>query len=216
MTLQKRQLFDALAIAGSALGSARRLEMLDLLAQGSRTVEELAQAVDQSVANTSQHLQILHAAGLLKRTREGTRVRYALAGDDVMALWVALRDVAANRVAEVDRASREYLGEDVEAISRDELAERLRRREVVLVDVRPAAEYEAGHIEGAVSIPLDELDARLDELPADAELVAYCRGPFCVYAHEAVRRLKAHDRRARRLRDGWPEWHLHTATPIRS
>src|SRR5215218_6814723 len=190
---EKHALFDAIALMGKAFASPRRLEMLDLLAQAPRTVEELAQASEQSTANTSQHLQALYSAGLVTRAREGTSMRYALAGDEVLALWLALRDASVRRLAEVERAAREYLGEEVDAIGRDELVERLRKGEVVLVDVRPREEFEAGHIEGARSIPIEELEGRLAELPADREVVAYCRGPFCAYAHEAVRRLRAKD-----------------------
>ena len=205
---EKTTLFEAIAVMGKAFGSSTRLELLDLLAQGTRTVDELARASEQSTANTSQHLQALHAAGLLTRAREGTSVRYSLAGNDVLELWLALRATSANRLAEVERAARDYLGEDVEAVDRDELRKRMRRGDVVLVDVRPSEEYEAGHIDGARSIPIDELDDRLAELPADREVVAYCRGPFCAYAHDAVRRLRASGLEARRLEDGWPEWKL--------
>lgn len=205
---EKTALFEAIAVMGKAFGSSTRLELLDLLAQGTRTVDELARASEQSTANTSQHLQALHAAGLLTRAREGTSVRYSLAGNDVLELWLALRATSANRLAEVERAARDYLGEDVEAVDRDELRKRMRRGDVVLVDVRPSEEYEAGHIDGARSIPIDELDDRLAELPADREVVAYCRGPFCAYAHDAVRRLRASGLEARRLEDGWPEWRL--------
>src|SRR5256714_9440539 len=187
----KNALFEAIAVMGKAFASPRRLELLDLLAQAPRTVEELARASGQSTANTSQHLQALHAAGLVTRTREGTSVRYAIAGDDALALWLSLRNVSVARLAEVERAARDYLGADVDAIGRDELIERLRRGDVVLVDVRPREEFEAGHIDGARSIPIDELKGRLAELPADREVVAYCRGPFCAYAHEAVRALRA-------------------------
>ena len=204
----KDALFEAIAVMGKAFASPRRLELIDLLAQGPRSVEELARASGQSTANTSQHLQALHAAGVVTRERNGTRVNYALAGEDVLKLWLDLRDASAMRVAEVERAARGYLGDEVEAISRDELRKRLRHSEVVLVDVRPAEEFGAGHIEGALSIPLDELDERLAELPADSEIVAYCRGEFCAYAHEAVRALRAAGRRARRLDGGWPEWRL--------
>src|SRR5687767_13628189 len=193
---------------GKAFASPRRLELLDLLAQAPRTVDELARASEQSTANASQHLQALHAAGMVTRAREGTSVRYALAGHEALTVWLALRDASVARLAEVERAAREYLGEDVEAIGREELVERLRRGDVVLVDVRPSEEFAAGHIEGARSVPLDELEHRLDELPADREVVAYCRGPFCAYAHEAVRQLRAAGRPARRLGDGWPEWQL--------
>jgi rhodanese-related sulfurtransferase len=209
----KDALFEAIALMGKAFASPRRLELLDLLAQAPRTVEQLARASGQSAANTSQHLQALHAAGLVTREREGTSVRYALAGDEALRLWLALRDVSAARLAEVERAARNYLGEPVAAVSRDELRALLGRGEVVLVDVRPADEFAAGHIEGARSLPLDELDELPAELPADCEVVAYCRGPFCAWAHEAVRRLHAAGRRARRLEDGWPEWTL--AQPMR-
>jgi rhodanese-related sulfurtransferase/DNA-binding HxlR family transcriptional regulator len=205
---RKSALFEAIAVMGKAFASATRLELLDLLAQGPRTVEELARASGQSTANTSQHLQALHAAGMVTRAREGTRVRYAIAGDRALRLWLALRDSSVAQLAEVERAARDYLGEDVEAIGHDELVERLHRGDVVLVDVRPGEEFAAGHIVGARSIPLDELEQRLAELPADREVVAYCRGPFCAYAHEAVRRLQASGRSARRLEEGWPEWRL--------
>lgn len=204
----KDALFEAISLMGKAFASPRRLELLDLLAQGPRSVAELARAADQSTANTSQHLQALHAAGVVTRRREGIRTRYSLAGDDVLALWLALRDASAARLAEVARAAAEYLGEDVEAIGREELLARLGRGDVVLVDVRPAPEFAAGHIEGARSIPLEELEQRLTELPADREVVAYCRGPFCAYAHEAVRHLRDAGRAAQRLEEGWPEWQL--------
>jgi rhodanese-related sulfurtransferase/predicted transcriptional regulator len=205
---EKDALFEAIALMGKAFASPRRLELLDLLAQAPRTVDELAKASEQSMANASQHLQGLHAAGMVTRAREGTSVRYALAGHEALTVWLALRDASVARLAEVERAAREYLGEDVEAIGREELIERLRRGDVVLVDVRPDEEFAAGHIDGARSIPLDELRERLAELPADREVVAYCRGPFCAYAHEAVRQLQAAGRTARRLEEGWPEWRL--------
>ena len=205
---EKDAVFEAIAVMGKAFASPRRLELLDLLAQAPRTVDELARASGQSTANASQHLQALHAAGMVTRTREGTSVRYALAGDEVLKLWLDLRGAAAARLAEVERAARDYLGDDVDAIGRDELIKRLRRGDVVLVDVRPTEEFEAGHIEGARSIPIEELEERLAELPADREIVAYCRGPFCAYAHDAVRQLRAAGRDARRLEEGWPEWRL--------
>jgi rhodanese-related sulfurtransferase/predicted transcriptional regulator len=204
----KEALFEAIAGMGKAFASPRRLELIDLLAQGPRSVDELARASGQSTANASQHLQALHASGIVSRERDGTRVNYSLAGPDVLRLWLELRDASAFRIAEVARAAREYLGAEVEAISRDELRGRLRRGDVVLVDVRPAEEFDAGHIDGAVSIPLDDLDQRLAELPADTEIVAYCRGTLCAYAHEAVRRLRAEARAARRQEGGWPEWLL--------
>ena len=193
---------------GKAFASPRRLELIDLLAQGARSVEELARASGQSTANASQHLQALHASGVVTRERHGTRVLYALAGDDIVHLWLDLRDASSERLAEVERAARNYLGEEVVAISRDELIARLGRNDVVLVDVRPSEEFDAGHIDGALSIPLDELDERLAELPPGSEIVAYCRGALCAYAHDAVRLLRAEGRAARRLEGGWPEWHL--------
>lgn len=209
----KRALFEAIALMGKGFASPRRLELLDLLAQAPRSVEELARESGQSTANASQHLQALHAAGMVSRERQGTRVRYAIAGEEALRLWLALRDASAARLAEVERAAHDYLGSDVETIGREELLERLSSGDVVLVDVRPREEYAAGHIEGARSIPVAELERRLAELPADREVVAYCRGPFCAFAHEAVRRLEDSGRRARRLREGWPEWRLAHPTP---
>jgi rhodanese-related sulfurtransferase len=207
-TAVKTALFEAIAIMGKAFSSPTRLELLDLLAQAPRTVDELARASSQSTANTSQHLQALHAAGMVTRTREGTSVRYSLAGDEALALWLAVRDASVAQLGEVERAARDYLGADVETIGRDELIERLSRGDVVLVDVRPSEEYAAGHIDGAQSIPIGEFEQRLAELPADRAIVAYCRGPFCAYAHEAVRRLHSTGRDAKRLDIGWPEWRL--------
>ena len=201
----KSALFEAIALMGKAFASPVRLELLDLLAQAPRSVEELARVSGQSTANTSQHLQALHAAGLVERERDGNRVRYSVAVEP-LRLWLALRDVSAARLAEVQRAAHDYLGLEVEAIDRDELIARLGRGDVVLIDVRPVEEFAAGHIDGASSIPLDELERRITELPPDREVIAYCRGPFCAYAHEAVRTLRAAGRRARRLEDGVPEW----------
>ena len=204
----KTALFEAIAVMGKTFANPVRLELLDLLTQKTQSIDELAQASDQSTANASQHLQALHAAGLLARERDGTRVRYALAGDETLRVWLALREASAAQLAEVERAAREYLGDEVEAIDRDELVARMARGNVVLVDVRPEEEYAAGHIDGARSIPIDELERRLSELPRGGEVVAYCRGPFCAYAHQAVRQLRAAGRKARRLEDGWPEWRL--------
>src|SRR4051812_33537813 len=188
---EKTALFEAIAVMGKAFASATRLELLDLLSQAPRTVDELARASELSTANASQHLQALHAAGLVTRSREGTSVRYALAGDEVLSLWLALREVSVARLAEVERAARQYVGGDVDAIGRDELVARMRNGEVVLVDVRPTEEYDAGHIPGARSVPLDELEDRLAELPPEREVVAYCRGPLCAFAHEAVRQMQS-------------------------
>ena len=204
----KTALFEAIALMGKGFASPVRLELLDLLAQAPRTVQELARESEQSVANASQHLQALQAAGLVSRRREGTSVRYAVAGEDVLALWLALRSASAARLAEVERAARDYLGPDVDTIGRHELIARMRAGEVVLIDVRPREEFNSGHIDGARSIPLAELEERLAELPQDTDIVAYCRGPFCAYAHQAVRALNTAGRRAQRLREGWPEWQL--------
>ena len=204
----KDSLFDAFAAVAKALASGRRAEIVDVLAQGERSVDEIAGEIGQSVANTSQHLRALARAGLLSSRHEGTRVFYVLASDRVGELWAAVRDVAAEHVAGIERLAAAYLGDrdDVEAITRDELASRLRRRNVVVIDVRPTAEYAAGHIPGARSVPPDEARRRLRTIPKDGEIVAYCRGPFCVYADDAVRALQRRGIRARRLEDGFPEW----------
>jgi len=204
----KDALFEALASVTKALSSGRRAEIVDLLAQGERSVEEIAAEIGQSVANTSHHLRTLARAGLLATRREGTRVIYALAGDRVFDLWEAVRSVAAAHVAEVSRLADAYLGErdGLEPVNRDELARRLREGAVTIIDVRPSAEYEAGHVAGARSVPVTELEQRLGSLPPDAEIVAYCRGPYCVYADDAVRTLTRHGFSARRLEDGFPEW----------
>ena len=204
----KDALFEALASVGKAVSSGRRAEIVDLLAQGERSVEGVAAELGQSVANTSHHLRNLARAGLVRTRREGTRVIYGLASDQVLQLWTVMRQVAAEHVAEVDRLAEAYLGhrQGLQPITRDELARRIRRGEVTVVDVRPAAEYEAGHVEGARSLPINELRRRLDSLPRDGELVAYCRGPYCVFADDAVRLLQRQGFEARRLEDGFPEW----------
>ena len=191
-----------------ALSSGRRAEIVDLLGQGERSVEEVAAELGQSVANTSHHLRNLAQAGLVRTRREGTRVIYGLASDQVLQLWTVVRQVAAEHVAEVDRLAEAYLGDrdGLQPITRDELARRLRRGEVTVIDVRPAAEYDAGHVEGARSLPITELKRRLNSLPRDGELVAYCRGPYCVFADDAVRLLRRQGFEARRLEDGFPEW----------
>ena len=201
-------MFDALASVAQALGSGRRAEIVDLLAQGERSVEEIATEIDQAVANTSQHLQVLARSGLVRSRREGTRVFYRLASERVGDLWVAVRDVAVRHVAEVGVLADEYLGErdEVEQLSAEELEQRLARDQVVLLDVRPELEYRAGHIAGARSAPLDELPELLPKLPRRRELVAYCRGPYCVYADDAVRLLRERGLKARRLEVGFPEW----------
>jgi rhodanese-related sulfurtransferase/DNA-binding HxlR family transcriptional regulator len=204
----KAALFDALASVAQALGSGRRAEIVDLLAQGERSVEEIAREIDQSVANTSQHLQVLARSGLVRSRREGTRVVYRLASERVSDLWAAVRDVAVRHVAEVGVLADEYLGErdEVEQLSAEELEQRLARDQVVLLDVRPEPEYRAGHIAGARSAPLPALASLVPKLPRRREIVAYCRGPYCVYADDAVRLLRARGLKARRLDVGFPEW----------
>jgi rhodanese-related sulfurtransferase len=207
-TTAKGALFDALASVAQALGSGRRAEIVDVLAQGERSVEELAGEISQSVANTSQHLQVLARAGLVRSRREGTRVFYRLASDRVEELWSAVRDVAVRHVAEVGVLADEYLGEGhgIEQVSAEELERRLASDQVVLLDVRPEPEYRAGHIAGARSTPIEELPLLLTDLPRRREIVAYCRGPYCVYADDAVRLLRARGLNARRLEIGFPEW----------
>jgi rhodanese-related sulfurtransferase len=204
----KTALFDAFARAAKALASGRRIELLDVLANGERTVEALAYEAGLSVANTSQHLQILRQAGLISSRREGTSVHYRLAASEVFELWRTLRTLAASRLAEVERLTAAYLGsrDELEPVTREELARRLQDGDLVVLDVRPATEYAAGHLPGAVSIPVGELRRRLAELPADREIVAYCRGPYCAFAHEAVGLLREEGFAARRLEDGLPEW----------
>jgi rhodanese-related sulfurtransferase len=201
-------LFDAFASAAQALGSGRRAEIVDLLAQGERPVDAIAAEIDQSVANTSQHLQVLARAGLVRSRREGTRVFYRLASERVAQLWAAVRDVSGRHLAEVSVLADEYLGErdGVEQVSAVELEQRLARDQVVVLDVRPEPEYRAGHIAGARSAPLAQLASLLPKLPRRREIVAYCRGPYCVYADDAVRLLRAGGLKARRLDVGFPEW----------
>jgi rhodanese-related sulfurtransferase/DNA-binding MarR family transcriptional regulator len=204
----KDALFDGFAVVGRALGSGRRAEIVDVLAQGERSVDDIAAEIGQSVANTSQHLQQLLRAGLVASRRDGNRIYYSLAGDRVSDLWAAVRDVAAAHVAELDRLARAYLGDrqQLETVGRTELSKRLREGDVVVLDVRPTPEYAAGHIAGAVSIPISELTRRLRDLPKSKRVVAYCRGPYCVYADDAVRTLLKRGYRAARLEDGYPEW----------
>jgi rhodanese-related sulfurtransferase len=204
----KDALFGGFAEVAKALASGRRAEIVDLLAQAERSVDEIAGELDQSVANTSHHLRAMTRAGLLTTRRNGTRIYYALASERVAELWSALRDVAVDHVAGIERLAGAYLGDrdGVEVVDRKELAARLKRREVVVLDVRPEAEYAAGHIAGARSVPISELRRHLRALPKDVEVVAYCRGPYCVYADDAVRELNRKGYRAQRLIDGFPEW----------
>ncbi|HEX6660028.1 MAG TPA: metalloregulator ArsR/SmtB family transcription factor [Ilumatobacter sp.] len=204
----KDALFDAFAEVAKAFANGRRAELIDVLAQGERHVDDLAAVIHQSVANTSFHLRALATAGLVTTRRAGTRIYYRLASDRVVELWAATRDVAAAHLDNLDELVRDYLGDRslLDEVGRDELTARLARGDVVVIDVRPEAEYAAGHIAGARSIPIERLAASIKDLPAELEVVAYCRGPYCVFAHDAVRLLRRRGRRARRLQDGYPEW----------
>jgi rhodanese-related sulfurtransferase len=205
----KEALFDEFARVAKALSSGKRAEIIDLLANGERSVESIASEIDSSVANASQHLQVLRRAGLVSSRRQGTSIFYRLASPDVVALWRGLQDVAKDRVAEVERLARAYTGElnGIDLVTKEQLAKRLRRKDDLLVlDVRPAEEYAAGHVPGAVSIPVAELKRRLKELPKNKEIVAYCRGAYCAFAPEAARYLDKKGFRTRLLDGGLPDW----------
>jgi rhodanese-related sulfurtransferase/DNA-binding HxlR family transcriptional regulator len=210
----KDELFGAFASVAKALGNGRRAEIVDVLAQGERSVDALAAEIGQSVANTSQHLQVLAHAGLVRSRREGARVFYRTSSERVVDLWMAVRDVASEHVASVEVLAEAYLGDrsEVEHVSMDDLAARLAEGSVVLLDVRPRAEYRAGHLPDAVSTPIEELAGLVRDLPG-GDVVAYCRGPYCVYADDAVRLLRARGRTARRLDVGFPEW-LRAGLPV--
>jgi rhodanese-related sulfurtransferase/DNA-binding transcriptional ArsR family regulator len=204
----KVRLYGQYGRIGKALASPHRLELLELLAQGDRTVESLATEIDISTANASQHLQVLRQAGLVETRRDGLFIHYRLSDPAVFELCRAVRVVAERRLAELDQLVRSHFRDrrDAEAVSMAELLARAKRRDVIVLDTRPAGEYAAGHIPGALSVPVDELQHRLRRLPKQKEYVAYCRGPYCVYADRAVEILQASGRRARRLTDGFPEW----------
>ncbi len=204
----KDALFEGFAEVAKALASGRRAEIVDLLAQGERSVEEVAAELDQSVANTSHHLRALARPGLVTTRREGTRIHYRLASERIGELWAAVRDVAEAHVAGLEKLAAAYLGDrdGIDTVDRDELAARIKDRTVVVLDVRPEREFTDGHIAGARSVPIGELRKHLKVLPSDAEVVAYCRGPYCVYADDAVRELNKHGFKAARLEDGFPEW----------
>lgn len=206
----KDRLYAEFARIGKAVSSPNRLEILDLLAQGERTVESLAAETGQSVANTSRHLQMLRRSQLVSTRRDGVFVHYRLSGSEVSALALALRQTAEQHLAEVDSVVRDFLGDrdTLEPVTPQELEQRMESGEVMLLDVRPQHEYAAGHITGAVSIPIAELASRLAELPRHQRYVAYCRGPYCVYADEAVSLLTTNGIRAQRLTEGFPEWQL--------
>ena len=204
----KHDLFTQFARVGKALGNGNRLELLEYIAQGERSVDELSRVSGLTVANTSQHLQQLRQAGLVICRKEGLNVFYALSGDDVIVLLDALRGVAERHIADVEKLVNTYLTvkDDLEPLPRQELLERVRDGLVTVLDVRPAEEYAAGHVPGAVNVPLSELEKYLDDLNTEQEIVAYCRGPHCVLAFDAVANLREKGLKARRLEDGFPEW----------
>jgi len=217
-TISRRQakdaLYDGFASIARALASGRRAEIVDLLSQGERTVEQIATEIGQSVANTSHHLRALARAQLVTTRRAGTHIHYRLASPKVADAWAALRDLATEQLEEIDTLATAYLGDrhELATITREELLARLEQGDLVLIDVRPDAEYAAGHLPGAISTPPDRLEVALDELPDEGDVVAYCRGPYCVYADDAVRTLQARGRQASRLEDGLPEWRRHGGT----
>jgi rhodanese-related sulfurtransferase/DNA-binding transcriptional ArsR family regulator len=206
--LFKDRLYGRFALIGKALASPHRFELLELLAQGPCTVELLSRESELSLANASQHLQILRQAGLVEARKQGLFVEYRLAGPDIYELCKALRSVAENRHAELERLVRDYFGgrSNPEPVRMEELIKRIRHNGIVILDARPASEFAAGHIAGALSVPIEELQKRLRKLPKSKEYVAYCRGPYCVYADRAVELLRLRGRRARRLIEGFPEW----------
>ncbi|MEU7380480.1 MULTISPECIES: metalloregulator ArsR/SmtB family transcription factor [unclassified Streptomyces] len=205
----KAQLYEAFAASGKALASGKRLELLDLLAQGERTVDALSKAAGLNLTTASSHLQTLKQAGFVATRREGVRIHYRIAGDDVAQLLALLRKVAETHQAAVPTARDAYLGDGAEPeVTREELTARADAGQLVLLDVRPLEEYEAGHIPGAVCIPVEELAGRIGELPEDADVVVYCRGEYCALAYDAVRLLSDYGRRAIRLNDGMLEWRL--------
>jgi rhodanese-related sulfurtransferase/DNA-binding transcriptional ArsR family regulator len=206
----KDRLYEAFAATAKAVASPKRIEVLELLAQGERTVDALARATGMGVTNTSAHLQLLRHARLVDTRKDGTSVFYRLVGDEVAVFIAVLRDLARSRLAEVDQVVRDYFGarDALEPVSRPELVERAERGDVVILDVRPPEEFAAGHIPAALSVPLDRLDDALARLPRGAQIVAYCRGPYCVLAVQAVERLRARGFQARRLDGGMPEWRL--------
>lgn len=204
----KARLYEAIGRVALALCSAGRLQILEFVAQGERGVDSLAAMTGLSVANTSKHLQALRQAGLVSARKEGLRVFYSIAGNDVAALLAALREVSEHRVADVERLLRTWLAhrDEMEAVPAREVLERAKKGLVVVLDVRPAEEFSAGHLPGAVNIPIYELERRLRELPKRKEIIAYCRGPYCLMSYDAVSLLRKKGIKARRLEAGLPEW----------
>ena len=204
----KGELFEQFARVGKALSNANRLEILEFLAQGEKSVEGLASACKLSVANTSQHLQQLRYAGLVASRKEAQKVFYTLSDDQVVTLLGNIRDIAETNLAEVDQLVAQFLKtkDDLEPVAADDLLKLVKSGEVTVIDVRPPDEYESGHVKGAINIPIKELEARIKELDLDKEVIAYCRGPYCMMAFEAVSKLRGGSFRARRLENGFPEW----------
>lgn len=204
----KKKLFEQFARVAKSLVSPNRLELLETLAQGEKSVDSLAQATSMSVANTSHHLQVLRDSGLAESHKEGLRVIYRLSDDQIPTLMGCISRIAEKHLAEVERIVREHFDtrDALTPVGRDELLARVKQGETMVIDVRPATEYQAGHIPGAVNIPVDELHQHLDTLPHAQEIVAYCRGPYCMLAFEAVARMREAGYQARRLEDGFPEW----------
>jgi rhodanese-related sulfurtransferase/DNA-binding transcriptional ArsR family regulator len=204
----KQQLYQAIGRVAAALGSAGRLQILEFVAQGERSVDMLAAMTGLSVANTSKHLQALRQAGLVKARKEGLRVHYSLAGDDVSLLLAALRGVAEHRAADVEKLLQTWLAhrDELEPVPARELLERVKKGLVTVLDVRPPEEYAAGHLPGAINVPIDRLESYLSKLPKRKEVVAYCRGPYCLMSFEAVEKLRKRGFKAKRLEDGYPEW----------
>ncbi len=206
----KNQVYEQFARITKALANAHRLELIDLLAQREFSVEELAKEAELSIANTSQHLQVLRSASLLEQRRDGRHIYYRLADENVFRVWQAMRELGEARLAEIERIKNDFMRDkdSLRPLSAGELLKRLQDRDVIVLDVRPEAEYQVGHISGAQSVPLARLETQLRELPQDKEVIAYCRGPYCVLALEAVQKLRAFGFRARRLADGLPDWQL--------
>jgi len=206
----KHSLFNQFARVGKALSNGNRLELLEFLAQGERSVDELAKVSGLTVGNTSQHLKQLRQAGLVSSRKQGLKVHYSLTGDDVISLLDAMRDVAERHITDVQHLVNTYLTvkDDLEPIPRDELLQRVKDDLVTVLDVRPAEEFAAGHVPGAINVPLNELESYLDKLDTEQEIVAYCRGPHCVLAFDAVAKAREKGKKARRLEDGFPEWKL--------
>ncbi|MGH8676667.1 MAG: ArsR/SmtB family transcription factor [Burkholderiales bacterium] len=204
----KAALYQSIARVAQALANGNRLQLLELIAQGERSVDALAALTRMTVANTSQHLQALRQAGLVAGRKDGQRVYYSLSGDDVLSLCAGLRRVAETRVAEVERLVRDFIGhrDELEPIRAEELLERAKQGLVTVLDVRPPEEFAAGHLPGAVNIPIDRLETELAKLPKRREVIAYCRGPYCLMSFEAVLKLRKRGWKARRLQDGFPEW----------